>query len=224
MIFLAGLPAALRSRPIASVGLGAALGFFCWLSQENLSTTLFGAGLLLLLLLLTMTETAAVLVRCMARVACGFAAIWTPVLLFYAVHGQLGAFLRSYLLFGASVAHGVLNSHWLSGTGNPQYRSYLFTGVLLVVIGVCTLCDVRQFRLRIGLDRRQTRLLAFVCAAAAAYPVSLLRSDSWHTRNTTVALPFVLLLAVCDLPAWTAPAGWRRWTVRALVAAVLFWM
>ena len=218
MIFLAGLPVVVRSRAIASLGQGAALGIFCWVSQENLSTTVFGAGLLLLLLWLTGTESAADLARCMARVACGFAAVWTPVLLFYAAHGQLSAFLRSYLLFGASVAHGVLNSHWLSGTDNPQYRSYLFTGVLLVVIGVFTI------PLRTGLDRRQTRLLAFVCAAAAAYPVSLFRSDNWHTRNTTVALPFVMLLAVCDLPGWVAPAGWKRWTVRGLVAAVLLWV
>jgi hypothetical protein len=224
LFVLAGVPVVLRKRGIAAVALGGALGLFCYLSQENLSTTISGGGLLVALLWLTGTERAATLAWGLARMACGFAVVWTPVLMFYAVHGQAGAFLRSYLLFGAGVAHGVLNSWWLSGADDPQYRSYLYTGVLLVVAGVFTLCDVRWCRLRFGLDARQTRLLAFVCAAAAAYAVSLFRSDSWHTQNTTVALPFVLLLAFCDLPRWTVPAGWRRWALRAAVAGVGLWV
>jgi len=224
MFFLAGLPAAVRSRPAVSVALGAALGLFCFLSQENLSTAISGGGLLLALLWLTGTERAGTLARSLARAAAGFAVVWTPVLLFYATHGQLPAFLRSYLLFGAGVAHGVLNSWWLSPPDSPFYRAYLYTGVLLVLIGVSTLCDVRQCRLRFGLDPRQTRLLAFVCAAAAAYPVSLFRSDSWHLRNTTVALPFVLLLTFCDLPRWTVATIWRRWVLRAVITGVALWV
>jgi len=223
-IFLGGLPLALERGRGAAIGLGAALGAFCYLAQENLSTAIAGGGLFLLLVWLTATQPALRLARALAWIACGFGAVWMPVLIFYAAHGQLGAFLRRYLLFGAGVAHGFLNSWWLSPHDNPQYRAYLYTGALLIAIGIFILFDSRARRLRFALEARQTRLLAFVCAGAAAYSVSLFRSDSWHQRNTTVALPFVLLLAFRDLPRWTVRAGWPRWVLRGAIAAAALWI
>jgi hypothetical protein len=223
-LFLGGLPAVLRARPAAAVALGSALGLFCFMSQENLSTAVTAAALLLVLLWLTGTETADSIVRCLVRVLGGFVAIWVPVLILYAAHGGLGALVRGYLLFGAGVAHGFLNSWWLSPADSPQYHAYLYTGVLLVAIGIGTLFDFHMARLRGPLDQRQTRLLAFVCAAAAAYAVALFRSDSWHQRNTTAALPFVLLLTFWDLPRWSSRAGWSRWMMRAAIAAIALWV
>jgi hypothetical protein len=223
-LFLGGLPAVMRARPAAAVALGAALGLFCFMSQENLSTAVSAAVLLVTLLWLTGTETLAALARCVARTICGFIAVWIPVLIAYAAHGALGALMRGYLLFGAGVAHGFLNSWWLSPPDSPQYHAYLYTGALLIALGVGTLFDFRAGCLRGPLDPRQSRLLAFVCAAAAAYAVSLFRSDSWHTRNTTAALPFVILLAFWDLPQWTTRAGWPRWTLRAAIAAIMLWV
>jgi hypothetical protein len=208
----------MRARPAAAVALGAALGLFCFMSQENLSTAVSAAVLLVTLLWLTGTETLAALARCVARTICGFIAVWIPVLIAYAAHGALGALMRGYLLFGAGVAHGFLNSWWLSPSDSPQHHAYLYTGALLIALGVGTLFDFRAGCLRGPLDPRQSRLLAFVCAAAAAYAVSLFRSDSWHTRNTTAALPFVILLAFWDLPQWTTRAGWPRWTMRRFAA------
>src|SRR5262249_24102669 len=131
-LFLAGLPAAVRARPAASLALGAALGLFCFMSQENLSTAVSAAVLLLTLLWLTGTASLAALVRCGARVGAGFVVVWIPALLYYAAHGGLGTLLRGYLLFGAGVAHGFLNSWWGSPPDSPQYRAYLYTGALLI--------------------------------------------------------------------------------------------
>jgi hypothetical protein len=223
-LFLGGLPTVMRARPAATIALGAALGFFCFMSQENLSTAMSAAVLLLALLWLTGTETLSAILRCALLSIAGFVAVWIPVLIAYEMHGALGALLRGYLLFGAGVAHGFLNSWWGSPPDSPEYHAYLYTGALLIVIGVATLFDFREGRLRGPLDARQSRLLAFVCAAAAAYSVSLFRSDSWHTRNTTVALPFVLLLTFWDLPQWITSAGWPRWTLRAAIAAIALWI
>ena len=223
-LFLGGLPVVLRARAAAAVALGAGLGLFCFMSQENLSTAVSAAVLLYALLWLTGTHTLTELARTAARAIAGFVAVWIPVLIAYAAHGALGALARGYLLFGAGVAHGFLNSWWLSPADSPQYHAYLYTGALLIAIGMCTLFDFREGRLRGPLDAKQARLLAFVCAAASAYSVSLFRSDSWHTRNTTAALPFVLLLAFWDLPQWTVRAGWPRWTLRAGFAAVALWV
>jgi hypothetical protein len=222
--FLAGLPVVVRARAAAPVALGAALGLFCFLSQENLSTAMSAAILLIALLWLTGTESLAALVRSAALSIAGFLVVWIPVLAVFAAHGALGALLRGYLLFGAGVAHGFLNSWWGSPADSPEYHAYLYTGALLIAIGIGTLFDFREGRLRGALDARQSRLLAFVCAAAAAYSVSLFRSDSWHTRNTTAAIPFVLLLAFWDLPQWTTRTGWPRWTMRAAIAAIALWV
>jgi hypothetical protein len=223
-LFLGGLPTVLRARPAAALPLGASLGLFCFMSQENLSTAVNAAALLLVLLRLTGTESAATIGRGIARAIGGFAAVWVPVLIVYAAHAALGALLHGYLLFGAAVAHGFLNSWWLSPTDSLQYRAYLYTGVLLIAIGIGTLFNFQAGRLRGPLDRRQSRLLAFVCAAAAAYSVSLFRSDTWHQRNTTAALPYVLLLTFWDLPQWTVRAGWPRWILRSAIAGVALWV
>jgi hypothetical protein len=223
-LFLGGLPAVIRARPAAALALGAALGLFCFMSQENLSTAVSAAMILLALLWLTGTETLPKLVRSVALCAAGFIAVWIPVLIVYASHGALNALKRGYLLFGAGVAHGYLNSWWLSPSDSPQYRSYLYTGALLIAIGVATLFDSCEGRLRGPLDARQARLLGFVCSAIAAYSVSLFRSDSWHTRNTTIALPFVLLLTFWDLPQWTTRPGRPRWILRAAIAAIVLWV
>jgi hypothetical protein len=222
--FVGGLPSVVRSRPVAAVALGAALGLFCFLSQENLSTAVMGAALLVVLLWITGTETAAALTRCVLYAMAGFVAVWIPVVIVYAAHGALSALVRGYLLFGAGVAHGFLNSWWLSPADSPQYHAYLYTGVLMIAIGIATLFDFRAGRLRGPLDSRQARLLAFVLAAAAAYSVALFRSDSWHQRNTTAALPFVLLLAFWDLPRWTVRAGWPRWVLRCGIAGIALWV
>ena len=224
MIALGGLPAAVRRGGAAQWALGAVFGLFCFLSQENLGTAATGGAMLVALLWLTGTASIRSLAWCLGRAACGFIAVWIPVALFFLAQGAFGGFVRSYLLFGAGVANGFLNSWWLSPANSSQYRSYLYTGVILAAIGAWTLFDARERRLRGPLDRRQARLLGFVCAAAAAYAVSLLRSDSWHTRNTTVALPFVLLLAFWDLPQWSARPGWRRWAIRAAIAGMALWV
>jgi hypothetical protein len=219
-LFLGGLPVVVRARSSAAVPLGAALGLFCFMSQENLSTAVSGAALLLALLWLTGTYTLRGLMVTVARAAGGLVLVWIPVIAMYAARGELGALIRGYLLFGAGVANGFLNTWWLSPKDSPQYHAYLYTGALLILIGMGTLFDFRAGRLRGPLDFKQARLLAFVCAAAAAYSVSLFRSDSWHQRNTTAALPFVLLLAFWDLPQWTVRAGWPRWAMRAGFAVV----
>ncbi len=228
-VVLPGLAILARSRwnlrfpAWPATALGLISGLFCWLSQENLSTTALAGGVLLCILWLTETTSLEGILKLTGNMLCGFAAFWVPVLLYYAVHGVLGEFVRAYFLYPSTVFQGYSNNYWSSGAADPQAKVFHFMVLFLILVGVCTLTEIPGFRLRRRLDARKSLLLAFLLALAASYPTSLFRSDSSHLMNTTIALPFVLVLALRDLPdsfsrRWPIQGAWRV----ALVAMAFY--
>ena len=228
LLAVPALPVLLKSRwrdrfpAVPVLALGGLCGLFSWLAQENLAGTVQSAGLLLALLWLTRTAERRAIGKLVLNLAAGFVTFWLPVVTYYALKGVFGEFLRCYFLVPSTVSRGFQNTYWSSGTGDPQYPAFVLMGPLIIVLGVATLCQVRGWRLRIPLDWRQSRFLAFLCVLAACYPASLFRSDSVHLMNTTIALPFVLVLAMADLPAWLASTPVGRWSLRAVVVAITF--
>ena len=204
--------------------LGFIWGMFSWLAQENLSSTVMGAGLLMILLWLTETAAPRTLLRLGLNVSLGFVVFWAPVLSYYAAHGAVREFLRLYFLVPSMVVRGFSNTPWPS-TETLQANAFYFTSPFLIIAALCTLGDPRKMRLRIRLNAAQVRLLGFLCALAASYPSSLFRSDSSHLMNTFIALPFVIFLTCWDLPNWLAAAWTARWAWRiatVLVVSYLF--
>jgi hypothetical protein len=227
VLLVAGtLPVLLRrwKRPVsfAALFLGAVWGLFSWLAQENLAGGMGAVALLLLLLWLTGTSPARPIRQVAANLAAGWAVFWLPVLFYYARHRAVQQFVRNYFLYPSAVAKGYCNSDWTSGSSDPQYRAFLFTAAVLVILGVCTLCDVRRRRLRSLLTARQTTLLSMIVVVAASYQSSLFRSDASHLINTFTALPVLLLLGCIDVPLWLAKTAKWQWLLRgALVALFL---
>jgi hypothetical protein len=84
------------------------------------------------------------------------------------------------------------------------------------------LSEVPGLQLRRRLDARKSLLLGFLLALAAAYPTSMFRSDTSHLINTMIALPFVLALAVRDLPNGFSTRWQVQWTSRIALIAVVF--
>jgi hypothetical protein len=214
-----------RLVPIwSAVLLGALWGLFAWVSQENLSSTLVAASLLMLILWLTDTVSGSAALSIAAHLLAGFIAVGAVLLLYYAAHGAAREFLRNYFLVSSAVAMGFSNTWWPAGESPGHLHAYYLTAPLLVAIGILTLWDVRSRSMRRHLDERQMRLLAFLCVLLASYQTALYRSDYVHLMNTMLALPFVLVLAALDLPGWLA----RTWPLRAglstLIAALAFWI
>lgn len=206
-----------RRISIAHVGFGILWGFFSWLSQENLSSTLTAGGLAVVLLVLTNTIGVRHAAAAAVSLLAGFFMFWLPLLGVYAWQGLAGEFVSNYFRVAGAVAVGFSNSWWTDIVGTPEYRAYRATILVIAGAGVLTLWDLRSLRLRQPLESAQVRLLAFVAVLAAAYTTTLYRSDNSHLVNTLLPMPFVAVLAFRDLPSWNA-AGWLQIAaVRAVV-------
>lgn len=213
-----------RRWSMAHLVFGLLWGFFAWVSQENLSSTLAAGGLAILMLALTRTmRWRQVMVVAISLVA-GFALFWIPVLGVYAASGDAGEFIGNYFRVASAVAVGFSNSWWTEDTTQPVYLAYRYTPFVVIAVGLATVWDVRRLRLRHGLTPEQVRLFAFVSLLAATYLTALYRSDSSHFVNTLLPLPFVLTLAFRDLPDWSASTRARRGLVRLTVAVAAIWI
>jgi hypothetical protein len=218
LVVAAGLPPAIN-RASAIFSLGFMWGAFSWMSQENLSSVVAAVTLFLSLMWLSQTYGGRITIRAGLALAAGFCAFWLPVLSYYASKGAAAEFVRCYLLVPRAVVQGFSNTWWSSGTDDMQYAAFLLTTPFVIVLGLCTVVRFAPFELRSPLNDRQVRFLSFLSALAACYGASLFRSDSSHLVNTMIALPFVLTLAVVDLPEWLAQRQWARWGARAAIGA-----
>jgi hypothetical protein len=212
-----------NGRPIWSVAsLGVIWGLFAWTSQENLTTTLVAASCLLITLWLTETITGKSAFVVTVNLLAGFVAFWSAVLMYYAFHGAAFQFVRNYTLVSGAVAMGFSNTWWPSGDSVSLLPAYYLTAPLTIAIGVATLSNLRTWSIRRGLDDGQVRLLSFVFVLLACYQSALYRSDASHLVNTLLALPFVAVLAVRDLPDWCADAWLPRAILRSFLVVVAF--
>jgi hypothetical protein len=200
----------------SSFVLGIAWGIGAFLAQESLTTTFIAVVLLLAVLQLTGTITVARTVSTGGGFIAGFTVTVVPVLLFYALHDAAGAFVRTYFFFARAVSLGYSNMWWREVASSDRFSYYLSAPFFLG----CAVCALWRPSLVFvsPLDRRRVLFISFVLVQLVCYQTALLRSDSTHVMNTMIALPFVLVLGVMEVPVWLA-AGRRRWAVRATFAA-----
>jgi hypothetical protein len=207
-----------RSQAIGAAVLGGLWAAGAWLAQENLSASAAGAILLATLLCLTATVPVWRVLRLVWYIVVGFACVATPVVAMYAWHGTLGTFVRNYFLIPHAVAMGYSNLWW--PPQDPVHPSYYFTLPFLIGLAICTMWRVPALRLVAPLDRSRMRFLAFICVQLVCYQTALFRSDAAHLMNTMIAMPFVLVLGVVDLPRWLAVTRPRRLAIAGLFIAV----
>ncbi|HMF94769.1 MAG TPA: hypothetical protein VKE96_10765 [Vicinamibacterales bacterium] len=203
------------------VALGAVWGAGAWLAQENLSTTVVSAGLLFLTLWLTSTIELRNVVAAVRNLVLGFGCAIAPVLVWYAWRGELGTFLHNYFVVPRAVAAGYSNMWWPIGdAARPDRFSYYFTAPFALALGVCALWRLPDFRPAAPLDWRRVRLFAYIAVLVACYQTALFRSDYAHVMNTMIALPFVLILGLVELPRWLASTPRAKAAVAVLFVAL----
>jgi hypothetical protein len=200
---------------------GGVLGIGAWIAQENLSSTVMAAGLTLTIFWLTGTARLAQIARIVLALAIGCAGVVTVILLWYVRHDAVGEFARNYFLVPRAVAMGYSNMWWpVHEAGRPDRYSYYFTLPFLMLSALAALWRLPALRLEAPLDWRRARFIAFVCVLLACYQTALLRSDYAHLMNTMIALPFVLVLGVLDLPRWVATTNRGRLGARVVFTAL----
>jgi hypothetical protein len=224
--------AVVRQRPGRRADLGRGLvlgllwGLFSYLSQENLAAG--GATLALLFVLLFFTGTLGFerLAGLGAGLAGGFAAAWTPVLVYYGRLGRLGELWYGYTLIPRRFLRGYDNTPYTGVLGEDPYAvAFYVTPFLTVLLAVTVLVRARPVRFVRPLDRDRLLVLAPCIALLASYPSALMRSDAQHFLGTLFALPLVVAAALIHLPRCIATPG-ARWRARLAVlalAALAFW-
>jgi hypothetical protein len=203
-----------------TIALGIAWGAASWVSQENLSSTLLAAGLLLVLLCGTQSVPIGRALRVGRDLAIGFAIGIAPALIYYASHGALTAAIHNYFVVPQAVAAGYSNTWWPAGNTAP--RTFYAAAPFMIALAIAALWRRPIPTLQTPLDSRRALFLAFVSVQLVCFQVALLRSDSMHLQNTMIALPFVLAIGARDLPRWLASSHTGRQSVRiAFILAAL---
>jgi hypothetical protein len=204
--------------------LGVIWGLGSWIAQENLSSTGLAAALVLLLLALTRTVSIGAALRSALDLALGFGLVAVPVLSYYASHQAAGAFVENYLALPRAVSAGFQNTWW--PPGDSAVRTFYTLPFVLLALMVAALWRLPALALRVPLDAEEALFMTLLCVQLVCYPVALLRTDAAHLQNTTIALPFILVLGVQLLPRLLGAATARhrsviRWGFAIVALALL---
>jgi hypothetical protein len=222
------LPAAVRRCPswrgtATGAVIGAFWGLTSYLAQENLAGGAVGALAVGGLLLFSGSAPWRAVWTALVAVLAGFLVIWTPILVFYAVHGQFVEFLRQYFLFPRAVASGANDTPWGGFQHAPSPYTHMFYILPFLLAGLALLTVVRVRPLRIATEwpRERVLLLVTVLATTLLYEGVLLRSDTSHLTGTLLMVPALVIMTATVLPRLIGVQ--RRVTVAfagaALVAA-----
>jgi hypothetical protein len=201
------LPAVVRCSPswrgtAAGTAIGALWGLTSYLAQENLAGGVVGALAFGGLLLFSGSASRRAVRAALVAVGAGFLAVWTPILLFYAVQGQFAQFLRQYFLFPRAVASGANDTPWGGFQHTPSPYTHLFYTLPFVLAGLALLAVIRVRPLRIATEWSRERVLfmATVLATALLYEGVLLRSDTSHLTGTQLMVPALVIMTATVLP------------------------
>jgi hypothetical protein len=219
------LPATVRRSPSwrgAATGavIGALWGLTSYLAQENLAGGAVGALAVGGLLLFSGSAPWRAVWTAFVAVLAGFLVIWTPILVFYAVHGQFAEFLRQYFLFPRAVASGANDTPWGGFRHTPSPYTHMFYVLPFLLAGLALLAVVRVRPLRIATEwsRERVLLLVTVLATALLYEGVLLRSDTSHLTGTLLMVPALVIMTATQLPRIS---GVQRRATAAVAGAAL---
>jgi hypothetical protein len=197
------LPAVVRRSPswrgaAAGAALGALWGLTSYLAQENLAGGAIGALAIGGLLLFSGSAAWRAVRTALVATLVGFLLIWTPILAFYAVHGQLVEFVREYLLFPRAVAGGANDTPWTSPP--PYTRMFFVLPFVLAGLALLTVFQLRPLRIATEWSRERVLLVVTVLATALLYEGVLLRSDTSHLTGTLLIVPALVIVTATVLP------------------------
>jgi hypothetical protein len=220
------LPAAVRRCPswrgaAAGTAIGALWGLMSYLAQENLAGGVVGALAVGVLLLFSGSSSWRAVRTALLAALVGFLLIWTPVLTFYAVHGQLGEFLSQYFLFPRAVAEGINDTPWQGFSRAPSSLTPMYHALpfLLAVLALLAVFQVRPVRIATEWSRERACLVATVLTTILLYQGVLLRSDASHLTGTLLMVPALVIMTGAVLPRLFGAQ--RRVTVAIAGAALV---
>ena len=219
------LPAVVKRCPsrlgiAAGAAIGALWGLMSYMAQENLAGGVVGALAVAVLLLFTGSASWRAVRTALIAVLAGFLVVFVPVLAYFAVHGQLGAFLSEYLLFPTAVADGINDTSWQGSTHAPSAWTNMFHVLPFLLAGAALLSvfQLRPLRIATEWSPARVRLVVTLVATALLYQGVLLRSDQSHLTGTLLMVPAAVIVTGTALPRLL---GVRRRVTAVVAGAAL---
>lgn len=219
------LPGVVRRCPsgrgvAAGVAIGAVWGGMSYMGQENLAAGAVGALAMGALLLLTGTSSWRAIRAALVAALAGFLLIWLPILVFYAVHGDLGQFLNLYFLSPRAVAEGYSDTSWQGASHKPSPLTTMYYALpfLLAALAMLTAFQFRPLRIATEWSRERVLLAGTLLVTILLYQGAMLRADTAHLTGTLLAVPALAVTVATVLPRLL---GGRRRATLALGGAAL---
>jgi hypothetical protein len=175
-------------------------------------------GVLSILLVATGTAGRRAVTSGLLGLAAGFLLVVLPVLAYYAANGRLGRFLELYWLVPQAVASGYSNTRFVNATWSPFFKAL---PILLLAMLVAAVLARGPFRVATQWSQRRVVLVSALVAAIVCHLGALTRSDVPHLKNTELALPAAICLAVFYLPELLGVASRRGRALGGLAIAVV---
>jgi hypothetical protein len=216
------LPAVVRRSPswrgaAAGAAIGVLWGVTSYLAQENLIAGAVGALLVGALLMLSGTSSWRAVRTALAATLAGFLLVWLPVLAFYAVHSDLGQFLRLYFLLPRALEQGFGNTSWSGGSSLTTI--FYALPFLLAVFAFLAVFQVRPVRIAADWSQERVRLVVTLVTTVLLFQGALLRSDSSDLTAAMLMVPALVIMTATVLP-WQLGAQ-RRATAAIVGVAVV---
>jgi hypothetical protein len=204
----------------ATTSLGAACGVLAWLAQENSSTTVITAGLVVAAAFsfkrLSLRQTVATI----SLFLLGLIAVLLLLLIWTVRLENLGSGLALYFRAGVLVSSGLSNTAW-STPLSPWKIPYYLTPYIVIGLTIVTLYGRNP--LGDKLEHRRGQILGILAAAAALAPLTMFRADSSHFLGPSTAIAPMIVLVVAYLPGLLfQDARWRE--ASRVMLAVMFLM
>jgi hypothetical protein len=187
-------------RLAAGFGLGLFWGLSCYFAQENLGAGTIGVVVLGAVLVLSRTVEIGALIQAWVGIALGAAVVAIAVVMAYVFQGEAGEFISNYFLVPSAVTAGYSNSPFREGIASDWGPMFYFLPFVLALLGVASLLETRPLRVATEWSRERILLVSALVACVATYSGSLLRADSSHLINTTLAVPLLAVTAAVFLP------------------------
>jgi hypothetical protein len=197
--------------------LGIACGTLGWISQENFSTVLFAASLVVFgsfgRARLSFTEA----INSLSTFAAAHILTFLILLAMTVGVDNLSEALFLYFHTGYLVMRGVTNTFWPSIRSPYTPSFYLTPYVVIAISGMALYSPQREPKteLRIG------TILGMAAAVASLIPITLTRSDVCHFLGpSTGGLPALIALSVTLLPGVLTKGLWRG-VIRSAVLIIV---
>ena len=220
-----------RRMSVSTAVLGVVSGALAWMSQENFSTGLITAALVLASTFAL--RRVSLLEGTVLLAAFAAAHVGSFVILLAALVGidDLRTALSYAFELGGLWARGLANTPWTSEyrLANTPWTSDYSTWTVAFYATPVVVPALAWLALHVDVEadtaerrRRRGIFLGYAAAAASLVPITLLRSDEPHFVGPARALPALLVLAIVMLPGLLCRRPARREVVRlALLAIVL---